>query len=227
MNEGTLMSRFDAKVLRSKPQVLHQLAELYCDIFSMDPNFGEYRQCPVCKGYFNHQQVEVEGVRFCENNHPKTEIVPAWEVEKVKVEILDQSSEQGFFGVLAFLNQKVVGFAWARVILFPEVRKHWGDKIIDKVQPYAKTLNLVYFDELAVDLKKRNKGLGKEMVVFVCRWAKQEHPDDMTLLRTHKDSPAKHIYESIGYIIFADDTEYGGGRVMMKADRCRDLNVTV
>ena len=179
------------------------------------------------RGYFNHQQVEVEGVRFCENNHPKTEIVPAWEVEKVKVEILDQSSEQGFFGVLAFLNQKVVGFAWARVILFPEVRKHWGDKIIDKVQPYAKTLNLVYFDELAVDLKKRNKGLGKEMVVFVCRWAKQEHPDDMTLLRTHKDSPAKHIYESIGYIIFADDTEYGGGRVMMKADRCRDLNVTV
>lgn len=227
MIEGTEITRFDAECLRSMPQVLHQLAELYCNIFSLDPNFGEYRQCPVCGAYYNQHQVEVEGIRTCENNHPKADIIPAWEVEKVKLEILDQASEPGFFGVIALKDSVVVGFAWARSISFDEVRKHWGDTIVDKVQPFAKTDNLVYFDELGVNPNARAKGIGRGMVDAICRWAKLEHPEDMTLLRTHFNSPARRIFESAGYVIFSDDTEYGGGRVMMKADRCAELTVAV
>lgn len=227
MIEGTEITKFDADYLRSKPQVLHQLAELYCNIFSLDPNFGEYRQCPTCGAYYNQQQVEVEGISTCEKDHPKTDIVPAWEVEKVKIEILDQANEPGFFGVITFKDSVVVGFAWVRSISFDEVRKHWGDTIVDKVQPLAKTENLVYFDELGVNPDARTKGVGRGMVEAICRWAKQEHPEDMTLLRTHANSPARKIFEFSGYVIFSDDTEYGGGRVMMKADRCTELTVAV
>ena len=74
---------------------------------------------------------------------------------------------------------------------------------------YAKTPNLVCFDELGVHPKARNKGWGKRMVEFICRWAKQEHPDDMTLLRTHKNFSGRSIFGSVEYNIFADDTEYG------------------
>ena len=174
-----------------------------------------------------YQQVESEGIRTCDNGHSRTKLAIAWEPDKVEVEIVTQAGESGFYGANAFLHGKLVGFAWARVISFDEVRKHWGDTIINLAQPHAQTDSLVYFDELAVALEARDMGFGKGMAEFVCKWAKREHPNDMTLLRTHRDSRAKGIYKAIGYEVFADDTEYGGGRVMMKANRCSDLNVNV
>ena len=227
MSGNSLIIQFDRHVLRSKPKVLRDLAELYCNVFSLDPNFGEYRQCPTCSRYFNYEQVESEGIHVCDNNHPETTLVYAWEQDKVEDEILTQAAEPGFYGANALLHGKLVGFAWARVISFNEVRKHWGDTIIDLAQPHAQTDLLVYFDELAVGLEARDRGLGKGMARFICEWAKREHPEDMTLLRTHRNSKAKGIYEALGYEVFADDTEYGGGRVMMKANRCSDLNVNV
>jgi len=35
------------------------------------------------------------------------------------------------------------------------------------------------------------------------------------LLRTHKNSAAVHIYKKLGYEILRDDTQYGGGRILM------------
>lgn len=216
---------FDASVLKGDHEQWRDLTTLYCDIFSLDPNFGEYRQCPICSRYFNYQQVEVDGVCTCDDGHAEVELQLAWDVEKVMGEILEQASEPGFFGVVTYQGGALVGFAWSRVISFDEVRKHWGDAIVDQVQPLSSKSNLFYFDELGVGLQARNQGLGREMVEFICRWAKTELPGTLGLLRTHSASPARGIFEAMGFEIFASDTEFGGGRVMMKIDDCLHLRV--
>ena len=225
MNKGTEIKVMDVGKLRSDPEELHQLSQLYCNIFSLDPFFGEYRQCPVCGAYYNQHQVEVGNIHTCDKNHSVTELIPAWDVENVKLEILDQASEPGFFGVIALQESEVVGFAWARLISFEEIKNHWGDTLVAKVQPIAKTGNVYYFDELGVNPEARSKGVGRILADAVCSWGKKTHPEDLSLLRTHSKSNARKIFGSLGYVVFSEDTEYGAGRVMLKIDRCEELNV--
>jgi ribosomal protein S18 acetylase RimI-like enzyme len=223
MSRDILVTQFDTHLLRTKPECLHALADLYCRIFSLDPNFGEYRKCPTCKQYFNYEQVENDGVRDCQNDHPKVAIVPAWEPDKVGEEILHQSEEEGFFGAQVTLNGEIVGFAYVRYLSLKQIGEEWGDSIVKMIKPVCSGDQVIYFDELGVDIKSRRIGLGKELVRFICRWARENHPEKMTILRTHYNSPARGIFEGVGYRKFADDTEYGGGRIMMKVDKCYNL----
>jgi ribosomal protein S18 acetylase RimI-like enzyme len=214
--------RFDPHLLRSQPKVYDQLARLYCDVFAGEP-FNEYRQCPVCNKYFSHDQVELQGISSCSNGHAKSPLKIAWEVEPVKVEIMDQASEPGFCGFLALTQEDLAGFSWARIITFEELRRHWDKEIVDVVQSRTALGELVYFDELGVDPKKRGLGIGRKLVSSICKWAKDEHGELLTLLRTHQNSPARHLFESAGYQKFAQDSEYGEGRIMMILDLCKNL----
>lgn len=218
---------FDAEMLGREQGVLLQLAQLYCDTFSLDPNFGEYRQCPNCKRYYNYEQVEQQGITACSNDgkHVTVALVPAWEPESVKKEILGQAGEENFHGVLALAGMSVVGFAWARVITFSEVRAHWGDQVVNQLQPLLESDVVVYFDELGVSQDWRSRGIGKSLVVGVSSWAKINFSGKMSLLRTHERSHARLIFERVGYEFFANDTEYGSGRVMMKIGKCGSLRV--
>lgn len=215
----SLVIGFDHHVLAAQPHIHHQLASLYCRVFEGEP-FNEYRQCSACNRYFSRDEVEKQGIRSCSNGHRETPLVVAWELNSVKRDILAQASEAGFYGVNAFLGHDLVGFAWARLITWEEVRAHWSSEVVDMVQ-YRTSLNeLVYFDELGVDPFARRQGIGRTMVNSICSWAKQNHPHTLSLLRTHMQSPARRIFERAGYTKFADDSEFGAGRIMMFKDVC-------
>ena len=224
MEPNHVVFDFDHHYLNEHDNVLDQLSELYCKVFSLDEKFGEYRQCPICKCYFNFHQVEEQGITTCSHGHEEVDLVLAWDPICVKDEILEQSSESGFKGVLAIHDSCVIGFAWARLLSFEEVRKHWKGEVIDEIQPISRYDSLVYFDELGVDPDKRCKGLGNYMVQQITKWARENFPDHMALLRTHQDSHARPLFEKAGFVKFNDDTEFGDGRIMMKADRCENLN---
>lgn len=210
----------DHRFLMDHPEVLEQLSQLYCQTWMFDEHFGEYRVCPDCGRYFNHQQVELDGVVACDRCG--IPLVEAWDKAKVAEEILMQA-EGDFFGVLLVRGDKVIGFAWGQEISLDHVRGTWGDTIVDQLSARTKFDRVMYFDEIAVDRPYRGKGYGKLLAKVVCEWMMRSRPQYMGLLRTHQDSPARGIYEDLSYSIFAEDTEHGGGRVMMWVDRCDSI----
>lgn len=222
---STIIFPFDHGLLVSRPDILDKLVELYIRIWQFDPNFQEYKMCPACRQYYSYEQVEVTGTTACQNGHESVHLVNAWEPEEVSAELLEVTQRKGFYGVLVVNAQAdVVGFAWAEAITMDDIRQKWGPTVVDQLlDDIAPNVGIIYFDELALDLSCRGIGLGKNMVHNVCEWMRDFYPDSMALLRTHANSPARIIYERIGFEIFADDPEHGDGRVLMKAHPCKSL----
>lgn len=227
-----LFIQFDRYTFSENPKIKDQLAQFYCNIWMYDPNFGEYRQCPVCKQYFNEEQVEVEGITTCDgsaiqNPHPLTSLSLAWEPEFVKKEILDPDTVLGdkFFGAVAVdpVTGNIVGFTWGKIRELTDIEKDYGSEIANLVRADNDNAETAYYSEIATDPAKRGLGIGSRLCRMLTSWMKKNYPNLPGLLRTHKDSPARRLFEKSGFVYFTDDTMYGGGRIMLKVANCRDL----
>lgn len=225
---STMIFPIDRGFLLEKPEVLRRLVELYIDIWRYDPNFQEYKMCPECRHYYSHDDVEVQGVSTCSNGHQTSILVEAWDPQEVSEELLQATLRTDFCGAIV-VNEMgdILGFAWAESMTYDELVAYWGADVIGLLDLDSNMSNMkcIYFDELALAFGLRGQGLGKSLVHYICNWMRDQHPTAMTMLRTHANSPARYIYEKIGYSIFADDPQYGDGRVLMYAFPCNKLTV--
>lgn len=224
-----LTIEFNHQILTEKPSTLAQLAKLYCEIWMYDENFKEYRQCPNCRAYFSETEVEVRKILSCDGAkiskpHDPTELDLAWKPEDVALEILADSAQPNFRGYLTLeLDGTVIGFSWGKATNISKIRETWGEGIAIQLVQINPTSDVCYYDELGIDRNHRGFGLGKELARKLTSWMRIKYPDNLALLRTHKDAKARSIYEDLGYKVFAGDSEYGQGRVMMYVDRCANL----
>lgn len=227
MNENFVVFEMNYQFLKDNPVYLHDLAELYCRIWMFDENFQEFRQCPVCHHYFSYEQVEIEKIDQCRNGHESVDLVLAWETDKVMSDILDQADSPNYYGVIAMdvRTDRVIGFSWGRLIDWGEIRANWDENIATSLHEHTPHEYVVYYDEIGVDKPYRGQDVGIEMMILVCGWMKNKYPDHLALLRTHKDSKARGMYEGLGYSIFSDDNKLSGGRVIMWANPAKNLNV--
>lgn len=205
--------------------ILKELSKLYCDTWRYDENFQEYRQCPICKKYFSYEQVEKSGIGTCNTGHRLVNLVEAWEPDKVSLQIREDMHLPGFSGFFA-LNEfgHVIGFSWAWLMSLSDIKASWGDDIVSLLKNPSK--QVLYYSELGVRKDFRRMGYGSALVYKVLEKSISENPPEMTtLLRTHCNSRARKVFEDAGYRIFADDTMYGCGRVMMTT-HIRDLTLS-
>lgn len=229
--KNLLVVQFDKYTLSEHPKIKNELAEFYCSIWMHDPNFGEYRQCPVCKTYFDERQVEQENVTSCsgssEESHATTALVLAWDPEYVKTEILDPDTQLGpkFFGAVAVdtLTQDIIGFSWGKIRLFSDVESSFGQDVSNLVRVNDTQKELAYYSEIATATNRRGQGIGKSLCRMVTNWMKTKYPNLPGLLRTHQKSPARYLFEKAGFTYFADDPMYGDGRILLKVDSCSNL----
>lgn len=216
---------FDHAALIENPTLLQELARFYCSIWMKDPNFGEYKKCPVCDKYYNEDQVEKDGVTTCSgvtSPHPTVDLIAAWEPEKVAdEELLGNTTQYGdnFFGIYALDEDsgKIVGFTWGWLESAEKIKEKWGVLIVQKLGGIDST----YYSEIAVDPSPtyRGKGIGKTLCSMLTMWMASAYPDLPSFLRTHKDSFAKKMFAEVGYCYFAKDPQHGDGRIMMKVSK--------
>jgi ribosomal protein S18 acetylase RimI-like enzyme len=187
--------------------------------------------CPNHKKYFNWKQVEEEGITHCPDCKAKLE--KAWNSNEVEEEILKVANSSGFYGFLVMDDKnKIQGFAWAEIMNIQEVLFKWGKEIHSELSDLISSAGssdnngeIIYFDELGLSRKYRNKGLGKVLVKRTCQSFSKKFPNTPSFLRTHKNSPAIHIYQKLGYDIVCDDTEFGDGRVILYTPKSKQLNL--
>jgi len=220
---------FDLSTLLADHSFLQDLATFYCSIWMKDPNFGEYKKCPTCEKYYSEKDVEIDGITSCSGkgtSHPTADLIPAWVPEQVAdEELIGNATKYGdnFYGIYAIDKRtgKIVGFTWGWLESIEDIRAKWKDLIADDLG----SSNSTYYSEIAVDPDKtyRGKGIGKELCSRLVMWMKSAQPDIPSFLRTHKDSYAKKMFESVGYRYFADDPQHGDGRIMLKVSQGQDL----
>lgn len=203
--------------LRSRSKKLLALAEMYCNIWRFDENFQEYHQCPKCKKYYSFEAVTQRNVTHCARRHESAKLVEAWEVPSVAKYIRESMDNPGFSGFMAMdKSGTVLGFSWAYHMPIAKVRKNWGSEVVAKLKKPSRTV--LYFSELGVLPEKRCRGHGNHLVRLVLEKAIGENSPKMTsLLRTHGDSHARTVFSTAGYKKFANDTMYGGGRILMSS----------
>lgn len=223
--------QFDKYFLDSHPERLMELANFYATIWMFDPNFREYKQCPNvnCRKYYSYDEVEIQGIHVCHGTTEQPHMVEflddAWNPEEVAADIL-KLTEMGdeFFGAMCIdnISGKIVGFTWGFVRSIESISESWGASIANKIN--APEGFVTYYSEIATDPNYRKFGLGSELCKMLTGWMKTNHPNLPSLLRTHQNSPAFRLFNKVGYRKFADDTMYGGGRVMMKANSGEELH---
>jgi ribosomal protein S18 acetylase RimI-like enzyme len=225
--EDVQLVEFDHHFLVNNPAKLEELARVYCSIWERDENFKEYRICHYCNKYFSWEQVEIEGIKTCVKCGRPLEL--AWNPEEVKKEILEQSKSKIFSGILVIdKNGHIQGFAWATSISFEDVQSKWGPSICTQIkEKNHETPLLIYFDEFAVTKEYRGKGIGTALAKKVLKKILNvpQHQQYLSFLRTHKNSPAVRIYQKLGYKILCEDTQYGGGRILMYIPKIGQLNL--
>ena len=213
----------------SNEALLLELSKLYCSVWTDDVNFNEYMTCKVCGNYFSRRQVEIEGIKTCSgnnNNHEETTLVIAWDPDTVSnEEILGNLKKyaENFYGIYAFDEKAkiIVGFTWAWLEKAQDIKDKWGQDIANKLGQEDST----YYSEIAVIPSEvyRKKGIGSDLCFWLCFWISEAFPENPSFLRTHKNSPARKMFEKAGYRYFADDPQHGDGRIMMKIDLGKNL----
>lgn len=219
---------FDHTFLKNDSSFLMELAKFYCSIWMYDDNFGEYRICPTCEKYYNQNEVEVQGITTCNGDtkpHSKTDLVLAWDPNKVaQNELLGDSLKYGkdFLGVFAIDNKtnKIVGFTWGWLESIETIKERWGPNIANLLG----NSNSTYYSDIADDKEYRGLGIGKKLCRRLTNQFSEHYPNSPSFLRTHKDSPAKTMFENVGYQYFANDPQHGDGRIMMMVKKAKDLN---
>lgn len=219
--------RMDQKALLADQKVLHKLANLYCETWLNDENFGEYMVCPVCNKYYSKKDVAVMTKPTCHGTtepHPETDLNIAWTPDNVIEEEIFGNMEKyqdKFYGVYVVENssKKVVGFSWGWIEPKNMILQKWKAPILEVLNFSDAT----YYSEIGVDPHYRGHKLGNKLAKMVIDWMQQTAPNIPAFLRTHRNSFALKVFTTAGYEYFAEDPQHGDGRVMLKVDYCRDL----
>lgn len=231
---------FNHQILTENTQDLQRLAQFYCNLWMFDTNFGEFKKCPICEKYYNEEEcLTITSCSGVDTPHKETVLVPGWEVNSVIKDILEETDIYGedFYGAYALDidTQKIIGFVWGWLEPKDKICKRWKESTLALLNNKDST----YFAEIALDPTKLPKELqtenkkyiyrggkiGQNMCNMLLSWMKEKYPDSPSFLRTHKDSPARKMFEKAGYRYFADDPEHGDGRIMMMIHRGRNLFV--
>lgn len=218
--------QFDHHFVSTNKKFLQDLSSAYCNLWRFDPNFAEYKKCPKCDRYFSYDFVVNQGNTICPDCSIKEGkeifLVEAWVEEEMENKILELTSlGEDFFGAVAYdnLKQKVVGFVWGVNRSFHEmVSKKEPENIIATV--YNHTGKTPYFNEIATDPAYREHGIGSELCFMLVEWMKKKFVNIPGYLHTHKDSPARRLFERSGYVFHSNDERLGGGRIYMFIDNC-------
>lgn len=220
--ESYLFVQFDKETLAEHPEIKSQLLKFYCDMWRYDPNFGEYKKCPVCKKYFNHVQVEVNGINFCQgtpqNPHDFAILAEAWTEEIVWNDLeplLNKGSD--FFGAVAVLPRSgsIVGFVWGYAGEMSEITKRWNPNLVADLYLDFPSSKATYFQEIAVDHLNRKNGVGKVLCKMLVAWMKRNYPNYPSFLNTHINSPAYPMFQKAGYQLYQEMPVPNKGRIFL------------
>lgn len=224
---GSYLVNFDEKYLTDHPSQKANLLRFYCNIWKFDPNFAEYRRCPICKKYFSQNEVEVVGMKYClgtnKKSHPLTILEEAWTPEIAENDLRPVLSlGKDFFGAIAITpdNDQIVGFVWGYVIDFSIISKKWPDDIVSKIKQEMPCTRVAYFQEIASDPNFRGHGVGSALCATLTSWMKQNYSTLPSMLHTHETSSAIRIFQKAGYRLFARTDQINSGRILMATKRC-------
>lgn len=120
-----------------------------------------------------------------------------WIERDVMADIMEQFEKPKAIFITAIDNGLVIGFTWGYEVDKKEMRKISHGNKLDAI--FCDQTTLFYVDELAVDSKFRNKGVGR---LLTGKLIKQSSKYRITgwSLRTHKDAiKAKRLYKQIGF----------------------------
>lgn len=185
-----------------------------------DPNFAEYKKCPLCRKYFSEDEVENKGIKTCKgknNTHEETPLVDAWTPEMVDEELNDVLRlGDDFFGAIALSPEgKVVGFVWGYARDLVDQAKRWTIDLVSKIQREMPCDRITYFQEIASDPNLRKMGIGSLLCASLVNWMKQKYPDYPSMLHTHQNSPALRLFQKSGYLLYAKLDQLNVGRIFL------------
>ena len=218
---GFKIVRFNQDSLSQNPLQKNDLLDFYCHLWMYDPNFAEYRRCPICRKFYSQQEVEVQGIRSCsgiKTPHPLSNLEIGWTPEIVQKD-LDPQLLMGkdFFGALAVIqsSNQVVGFVWGYAIDFSQLSKKWAPSLIEKINQLIPCQKVAYFQEIGSDPNLRGYGIGSALCKSLVSWMKTNYPDIPSMLHTHESSPAYRLFYKSGYRIFGRTDQINPGRIFM------------
>lgn len=217
-----LFVQFDLHTLVSQPKIKSQLLSFYCNIWKYDPNFGEFKKCPVCMKYYDQQQFEVKFITTCSgdivNPHSQVSLVDAWTEDIVwqNLEPLLQK-DQDFYGAVAVdpTSQEIVGFVWGFVSDFQSLSAKWNPILVEQIKKEFPSERVTYFQEIAMDKSYRSMGLGIVLCRMLVRWMKINHPTLPSFLHTHINSNAYPLFQKMGYKLHTQLAGPNAGRILM------------
>lgn len=225
MSGNITFFQFDQHFVSNNNKFLQDLASAYCNLWRYDPNFAEYKKCPNddCGLYFSYDYFVNQNKTYC--SRCGLPLIDAWVEEKVQETILKLTAlGNDFFGAVAYDNteNKVVGFVWGLNRTFKNmIEKKEPKNILASVQ--NPTGRVPYFNEIATDPNYRESGIGSQLCFMLVEWMQKNFVNIPGYLRTHKDSPARRLFERSGYVFHSNDERLGGGRIYMAIDNCAFL----
>ncbi len=212
--------QFDHQKIANSPRFISQLSTFYCNIWRYDPNFGEFKKCPICSHYFSFDYCVTQNNTVCPTCGEM--LVKAWDEDEVAKTILDLVAlKENFFGAVAIIpdiSDTIIGFVWGFNKPLADVTNETVLKYVDKPAGYTP-----YFNEIATDPQSRQKGIGSTLCKMLVSWMKRTSPSVPGYLRTHECSPARKLFEKAGYSLLCYDDQVGGGRIFMAVDKCANL----
>lgn len=215
---------FDHVYLTDHPHQKANLLQFYCDIWMFDPNFAEYRKCPVCRKYYSENEVKTLGIASCTGTptkpHDKTELQEAWTSEIVEKDLQSVLSlGKDFFGAIALIppHDRVIGFVWGYTKKFPSLSEKWDLDTVSKINSELPCAQASYFSEIASDPSLRGQGIGSALCKSLVSWMKQNYSTIPSMLHTHESSPAYRLFQKAGYRLFTKTSQTNSGRIFMIA----------
>lgn len=224
--EEYLFIRFDYTTLTDNPEIKSRLLNLYCNTWKFDPNFAEFKKCPICQKYFSQHQVEILSIESCSgtypNNHFSTPLIEAWTPKDVwqNLEPLLLKGPE-FFGAVAVVPQseRIIGFVWGCVINFDDLSKKWSANLTERIKQDMPSEKVTYFQEIGVDRSFRNIGAGTVLCRMLVKWMKQEYPNLPSFLHTHEKSPAYRLFQKAGYQLYEELPGPNQGRILLACNQ--------
>lgn len=221
---------FNSQYLLNNPRQKEELLEFYCNIWRYDPNFAEYKKCPICHRYFSKNDVDVNNIHSCSGQsnmpHPSINLEEAWTPEMVDT-ALQSSTTRGkdFFGAIATVppHNRIVGFVWGSVIDFATLSAKWDQVSIQKINQFCPCTSTAYFEEIASDPVFRGQGIGSSLCKALISWMKQNYPQLPSMLHTHEKSPAYRLFQKSGFQFLARSDQINQGRILMAVKQCSQL----
>jgi len=221
---------FDYTYLINHPSQKANLLRFYCEIWRNDPVFAEYSRCPNCRKFFSKDDVEIKLITSCSgtaSNPHKIELLEdGWTPEIADIDLQKNLAlGKDFFGAIAVTppRDQIIGFVWGYTIDFAVLSNKWPQNTVSKVNQELPGTKVSYFAEVASHPVFRDKGVGKALCKVLISWMKQNYPSIPSMLHTHEDSKAFHIYQKAGYRLFDKVGQINSGRILMAAKQCSIL----